>query len=176
MADGFEEIEAITIIDVLRRAGAEVIVAGVENRALVGSRKIKLVPDVSLDQIKHDEFDMIVLPGGQAGVDNLRKNATVLGLLQRLHEEKKWIGAICAAPLVLRDAGLIRELKLTSYPGFEKELQGADYAQDRVVTDGRFITSRGPGTAMEFALKIVEVLYDRQKADELSETMLAKAK
>lgn len=173
VADGFEEIETITLIDVLRRAGLQVVVAGLKAGELQGSRRVRLLADVTLEEAAKQEFDVVVLPGGQPGVDNLRKDERVLALVKKMNAEKKTIGAICAAPLVLRDAGLTPGLRLTSYPGFESQLAGCRYDVSRVVVEGNVVTSRGPGTAMEFALKLVELLVSRQKADELAEILLA---
>ena len=174
VADGFEEIETVTIIYVLRRAGLEVVVAGIKSGELIGSRKIKLIPDAMLDQISGQEFDAVVLPGGQPGVDNLRRNASVIKILQNMNSQKKLVGAICAAPLALRDAGLISGLKLTSHPSVENDLAGSHYEKTRVVIDGNIVTSRGPGTAMEFALKLVEILVGSQKVRELEDAMLTR--
>ncbi len=173
LADGFEEIETVTVIDVLRRAGVDVVVAGLKAGELVGSRRVRLLPDVALEEVKDQDFDMVILPGGQPGVDNLRKDPRVLGILKSMHERKKMIGAICAAPLALRDAGLISGVRLTSYPGLSPQLQGSRYLEERVVVDGLVVTSRGPGTAMEFTLKIVELLLGREKAEELAGILLA---
>ncbi len=173
LADGFEEIETMAIIDVLRRAGLEVTVAGVKAGELVGSHRIRVVPDTVLEKVMSEEFDLVVLPGGQPGVDNLRKDARVLDILKKMDEKKKMIGAICAAPLVLRDAGLIEGRTLTSYPGIESELKNACYLETRVVVDGNLITSRGPGSAIEFSLKLVEMLLGREKAGEISKALLA---
>ena len=174
LADGFEEIETVTIIDILRRAGVEVTVAGIKPGTLAGSRNIKLVPDTTLDKVQDQEFDAVVLPGGQPGVNNLRKDSRVLEVVRRFYEKKKLVGAICAAPLVLRDAGLIKGVKLTSYPGVASELTNSKYETTRVVIDGNFITSRAPGTALEFSLKLVELLIGKNKAEEVSEMVLAK--
>ncbi|MBI3313252.1 MAG: DJ-1/PfpI family protein [Candidatus Omnitrophica bacterium] len=174
LADGFEEIEAVTIIDILRRAGIQVTVAGIKPGQLNGAHKIKLTPETALAEVKDQDFDMIILPGGQPGVDNLRKDPRVLEILKKMKAGQKHIGAICAAPIALRDAGLIAGLRLTSYPGYDKELEGSRYEENRVVVDGKFVTSRGPGTAMEFSLKIVEILIGKQKADELAEAVIAR--
>jgi len=172
LADGFEEIETMTIVDVLRRAGLDVVMAGIKPGELRGSRRVKILPDAVLDDVKDQDFDMIILPGGQPGVDNLRRHPQVLELLKRMSAQNKKIGAICAAPLVLRDAGLISGVRLTSFPGIEGELAGAKYDQGRIVVDGNVVTSRGPGTAMEFSLKIVELLCGKDRADELAKIML----
>lgn len=173
LADGFEEIETVTIIDILRRAGVNVTVAGLKAGEAVGSRCVRLVPDTTLDQVKNDEFDAIVLPGGQPGVDHLRQDPRVLDLLKKMDAKKKTIAAICAAPLVLRDAGLTAGRKLTSYPGMTDELAGCHYQETRVVIDGNLITSRGPGTALEFSLKLVEVFAGKERADEISRMVLS---
>ena len=175
VADGFEEIETVTLIDVLRRVGVDVTVAGLRAGELVGSRRVRLLPDVELDAVQNQDFDMVILPGGQPGVDHLRGDARVLALLKSMHARKKLIGAICAAPLALRDAGLISGLRLTSYPSLAGELSGSRYEEARVVVDGHIVTSRGPGTALEFALKVVEILVGRAKAEELAGILLAPA-
>ena len=174
LADGFEEIEAVTIIDVLRRAGFEVTVAGLHEGACRGSRGISLLAEKLISSIKPEDFDMIVLPGGQPGVDHLRKDARVLEAVRSMQKQGKIIGAICAAPLVLRDAGLAAGVKLTSHPSVEAELSASDYQKTRVVAEGKLITSRGPGTAMEFALKLVEILAGKEKAEELSKAMVVR--
>lgn len=172
LADGFEEIEAITLIDVLRRAGFEVTVAGIKPGDICGAHGIAVKTDALLDQVKDKEFDMMVLPGGMPGVDNLRKNPGVIDLLKKMNEKKKTIGAICAAPLVLQEAGLGRNLKMTGYPGVDQEM-GRTFEKNRVVIDGHVMTSQGPGTAMEFALKIVETLLGQEQAKALSERLIA---
>jgi len=174
LADGFEEIESTTIMDVLRRAGVDVVIAGIKPGPLKGAHGVQLIPDVTLQEVKDQGFDMIVLPGGQPGVDNLRKNQDVIDILKKMHQKKKIIGAICAAPLVLRDAGLISGVNLTSYPGIESDLKEGHYQQDRIVMDGHIITSRGPGTALEFSLKLVEILCGKEKAEALAGALLAR--
>lgn len=173
IADGFEEIEAVTIIDVLRRADLEVTVAGIQTGQIRGAHNISIRTDTTLDEVKDKEFDMIVLPGGMPGVDNLRKNPSVIALVKKMNEKKKPIGAICAAPLVLRDAGLTSGLKMTCYPGFDQDIPGGKFEKNRVVVDGHIMTSQGPGTAMEFALKIVETLVGKEKAESLSKALIA---
>jgi len=173
LADGFEEIETVTVIDVLRRAGIDVVVAGLKEGELQGSRRVRLLADVTLDAVKDQDFDMIVLPGGQPGVDNLRQDARVLAVLKAMHARKKMIGAICAAPLALRDAGLISGVRLTSYPSLAPELAGSRYEETRVVVDGSIVTSRGPGTAMEFALELIEALDGAEAREKVAKPMLA---
>lgn len=172
LADGFEEIETMTVVDVLRRAGVEVVIAGLREGILEGAHKIKLTPDTLLARVQPENFDALVLVGGQPGVDNLRADSRVLEILRGMNAKQKTIGAICAAPMILRDAGLIAGMKLTSYPGVEKELSGSVYSQERVVFDQHRITSRGPGTSMEFVLALIEKLVSREKAEELARTMV----
>lgn len=172
IADGFEEIETMTVVDVLRRAGAEVTLAGVRAEALKGSRGVQVLPDTEISG-QETGLDMIVIPGGQPGVDHLRGDARVLGLLKKMKQDGKWIGSICAGILVLRDAELTEGLRFTCYPGFETQVDNGEFNPARVVQHGYFITSRGPGTAMEFALKLVEALYGEDKAEELFEQVLA---
>ena len=173
IANGFEEIETMTIVDVLRRAGLEVILAGTEAGVLTGSHQVRVMPDARLEEIQDEDFDLLVLPGGQPGVDNLRKNAAVMQIVQQMSRSKKWIGAICAAPLVLRDAGLIAGRRFTSFPALEDEFQEGQYEQASVAVDGNLVTSRGPGTAMEFALKLVELVSGKPKAEQLAAALLA---
>lgn len=172
LADGFEEIETVTVIDVLRRAGLEVMTAGIREGVLEGSRKVKLTPDTALEQVLEESFDALVLVGGQPGVNNLRSDARVLTLVRRMNQENKLIGAICAAPLIMRDAGITEGLHLTSHPGVEKDLSNSAYSEERVVMDKHRVTSRGPGTAMEFALVLVDLLVSKDKAEELRRAML----
>jgi len=172
LADGFEEIETMTVIDVLRRAGVTVVTAGLHGGALNGAHQVRLLADIELNQAQEQEFDALVLVGGQPGVDNLRADPRVLDLLRTMSAKQKIIGAICAAPLVLRDAGLTPGLNLTSYPGIKNELPGSMYSEERVVTDRFYITSRSPGTAMEFALTLVEKIVSSAKARDLAREML----
>ncbi len=172
LADGFEEIETVTVVDVLRRAGVDVVTAGLHEGALEGSRKIRLIPDTHLGALKAEDFSAVVLVGGQPGVDNLRADPRVLELVRRMDKEEKLIGAICAAPLILRDAGIAKGLHLTSHPGVAKDMSGSHYEESRVVYDRHRITSRSPGTAMEFALALVEKLTSPEKAKELARGLL----
>jgi 4-methyl-5(b-hydroxyethyl)-thiazole monophosphate biosynthesis len=172
LAAGFEEIETVTVVDVLRRAGLEVVTAGIGEGALEGSRKVRLIPDITLDQALQQDFDALVLVGGQPGVNNLRADTRVLALVCRMNQTEKVIGAICAAPLILRDAGITEGLRMTSHPGVEKDLSSCIYSEERVVIDKRCVTSRGPGTSMEFALELVKMLVSEDKAEELKRAML----
>ncbi len=178
LAHGFEEIETVTVVDILRRAGISVTVAGVETGsppgAIEGRTGIRLVPDLSIDGVKESDFDMIVLPGGLKGAQTLQKDTRVARLLRVLQDNDRYIAAICAAPIVLAAHGMIAGRKLTSHPSVREQLSGAIYDEGRVVIDGRLVTSRGPGTAMEFAMALVEILMGRQKVEEINQGVLAK--
>lgn len=174
LADGFEEIEAVTIVDVLRRAGMEVLMAGLQPGAVTGSHKIVVVPDLDLNGAMKQDFDILVLPGGQPGTDHLRGDSRILDLVRKMAQKKAWIGAICAAPLVLRDAGVAEGRKITSYLGMEKEFSGSRYDEGRVVVDGNLVTGRGAGTALEFALQLVALAEGNKKAAELAKKMVVR--
>ncbi len=173
LAEGFEEIEAVTVIDVLRRSGMEVVTAGLNDMLVTGSHAITVKVDKLLEAALDVSYDAVVLPGGMPGAKNLRENEMLLRLIRQMDSDRKWVGAICAAPTVLETAGVLRGKKATSFPAHEKELDSADYSQDRVVVDGHVVTSRGAGTALEFSFKLVELIAGPEKASELSEAMLA---
>ncbi|MEN8129136.1 MAG: DJ-1 family glyoxalase III [Pseudomonadota bacterium] len=160
LAQGCEELEAVTIVDLLRRAGIEVITAGLDQHPVKASRGITLVPDSTIDEVMNQGFDMIVLPGGLPGADQLNGDSRILSLLKRFSREDKFTAAICAAPKVLATAGLLNNKKATAYPGtLEKlELASTELTSKVVQVDGKVITSRGPGTAMDFALELIELL------------------
>lgn len=160
IADGSEELEAVTLIDLLRRAGIEVVVAGLKDGAVKCSRGTVLLPDASLDDVLERDFDMIVLPGGMPGADHLDQDARIHRLLKRMADDGRYTAAICAAPKVLANAGLLDGKQATSFPGVidAMGLTGTRVLAKPVVADGRVITSRGPGTAMDFALTLIETL------------------
>ena len=165
LAQGCDELEAVTVIDLLRRAGVEVVTAGLEEGLVKCSRGTVLMPDRVLDDVLADDFDMIVLPGGQPGADHLDADPRIHQLLRDMAEQGRYTAAICAAPKVLGNAGLLDGRTATSYPG---ALAGADFGQtalseQAVVRDGTVITSRGPGTAMDFALSLIEILLGTEK-------------
>jgi 4-methyl-5(b-hydroxyethyl)-thiazole monophosphate biosynthesis len=170
LADGFEEIEAITVIDVLRRAGIEVDTVGITGAWVTGSHNIKVMADKKISEIDVEKYDGIVLPGGSKGVENLARASKVKEFLEKMNEKGKLIAAICAAPSILAKYHLLDNKRATIYPGMERELP---YPRDeRVVCDNNIITSQGPGTALEFALAIVEKLLGKEKAWELKEQMV----
>jgi len=169
LADGCEEIEAVTIIDLLRRAGVDVTTAGLTPGIVTASRGVKLEPDTVLDAVMDHDFDLIVLPGGGGGADRLRADARILDMLKRQARAGRWLAAICAAPKVLAAAGLLDGRQATSFPGHLEGLEIPDlgYSEQPVVRDGNLLTSRGPGTAMDFALALIEVLEGAGKRDEV---------
>jgi 4-methyl-5(b-hydroxyethyl)-thiazole monophosphate biosynthesis len=166
-ADGSEELEAITVVNILRRAGVSVTLAGLDTGMLRGSRGVMLIPDKTLDAVLNEEFDMIVLPGGQPGTDHLKADARVIELAQRMAQQNKYVSAICAAPSVLATAGLLDGKQATSFPGALNPFQKVKQQHTAVVEDGKIITSRGPGTAMDFALTLVERLAGHVKRQEV---------
>ena len=172
LLSGFEEIEAVTIIDVLRRAEVPVLIAGAEVGPVEGSHGIAVRADVALRDVKAKELVMIALPGGMPGSKHLAENADVTRLLREVQAGGGYTCAICAAPMALAAAGAHQGHFVTSYPGFASYLKGAEYVEDRVVVDRRVVTSRGPGTALEFALTLVGLLRTAEVERQLQERML----
>jgi len=172
-ADGFEEIEAITPVDVLRRAGCEVITVSVTGkREVTSTRGITILTDKLFTEADYGTADLIVLPGGQPGSNNLNKHEGLRHQIIQFHHQNKYIAAICAAPLVLGSAGVLAGKKATCYPGTETLLTGAICTGRAVETDGNIITGKGPGAAMEFSLKLVETLVGKKTAEEVGEAMM----
>ena len=178
LADGFEEIEGLTVVDLLRRAGIEVVLASIKDTTdIKGARGINVVADELLSDIK-DSADMVVLPGGMPGTNYLKESQAVRDMVQSYYDNGKYIAAICAAPTVFGDMGLLNGKKATCYPGLEPGLSGAMWPGEgeSVVQDGKIITSRGLGTAIDFSLKLIEVLKDFKKADEIAQSVVYKRK
>jgi 4-methyl-5(b-hydroxyethyl)-thiazole monophosphate biosynthesis len=172
LAPGFEEIEFTTIVDVLRRAELDVTVAGLVPGPITGSHGIAVMPEVELADLPLERFTMIVLPGGQPGATNLRKDERVLALVRRLAREGKRTAAICAAPVVLHDAGVLTDVQVTSHPSVRAQLASARVLPDvRVVRSGSIVTSQGVGTALEFALALVADLCGEERSRELAAAM-----
>lgn len=169
---GFEEIEAVTIIDVLRRAGVEVVVASDSAGPVEGSHGIGVVATAALSEVDAGELAVIALPGGLPGAQHLSDNADVQRLIKQVRDGGGYTTAICAAPMALAAAGVHTGHKVTSYPGFDRYLEGAEYVEERVVRDRKVVTSRGPGTALEFALTLVGILKGAEAEQQLERGML----
>ena len=173
LAEGFEEIEAVTPIDLLRRAGISVTVAGLSSITVKGARGIPICADSILDSCKEDAFDALILPGGQPGTTNLASSSTVLEMVRKSAHDGRLIAAICAAPSVLGKAGILQGKKATCYPGIEDALIGAELQDSLVVVDGNLITSRGAGTAIAFSLQIIRYLTDFEHAAKVASGIIA---
>ncbi|MCF7893363.1 MAG: DJ-1/PfpI family protein [Candidatus Omnitrophica bacterium] len=173
LAEGFEEIEAVTCIDILRRAGVKITISGLNSLAIEGSRKITIKAEKKLNQVSSD-YDAIILPGGMPGAENLAKSDQVKTLLKKAENQGKIIAAICAAPaIVLSPLGILDNKTATCYPGMEENFsKTTTYKTKEVVTDGKIITSQGPATAMQFALKIVEKLLGKKISDKVAKAAL----
>lgn len=174
LAPGFEEIEATTIVDVLRRADISVTIAGLNERSVTGSHGIRIEADALLGEVDDSGYEALVLPGGLPGAHHLRDDERVIALVRRFDQGQKWLGAICAAPIVLEAAGVLEGRRATSFPG--QELPSANYAQSAVVRDGHVITSRGVGTALAFACELVARLESPQLSETLAQRMLVAAR
>nr|WP_217125032.1 DJ-1 family glyoxalase III [Thermodesulfatator indicus] len=172
LAPGYEELEAVTVIDVLRRGGVDVIIAGLEDTPIPSARDVKIVPDTTVDSLSPDELDMVILPGGLPGVENLKKDSRVKELIQKMQEKGKKCAAICAAPGALAAFGVLKGKKATIYPSLKDELKEARLEDAPVVVDENVITSQGPGTAMPFALTLLAILAGEEKAREVAQQML----
>ncbi|KAJ8917252.1 hypothetical protein NQ315_002269 [Exocentrus adspersus] len=177
LAPGAEEMEAVISVDVLRRAGLEVTVAGLceASEPIKCSRGVLIKPDINVSEAK-GPYDILLLPGGLGGSQSLSKSKEVGDLLKQQQNEGRWISAICAAPTALKAHGIGLGKKITSYPAMKDQLTDSyDYKEDNVVIDGNLITSRGPGTAFDFALAIVQALEGKEKAQEVAKGMLLNA-
>ena len=174
VADGTEELEAVAIIDVLRRAGTKVTVASVTgNRQITASRGVVIVADTLIEACTETDYDLVVLPGGIPGAEHLRDSAELIRILKRQREKNRLYGAICASPaVVLEHHGLLKGHQATCHPGFVDRLTVTDRVDARVVVDGNCLTSRGPGTAIEYALALVERLYGKDRREEVAIPMV----
>jgi len=173
LAEGFEEIEAISLIDVMRRGGIEVIVAGVDKELVTGANGITVKADADIKEVKVDDLDMVVLPGGWGGTHILAENESVQQLLREMKEKDKIVGAICAAPFALKQAGVLND-RYTCYPSVEEQIGTDGYTdKEKVVIDGNVMTSRGPGTSICFGLAIVRKLVGEDVYEQLKGGLLA---
>ena len=175
LAEGFEEVEALTPVDLLRRAGVETRLVGVTGATVCGARGINVVTDLSMDEVDLAKADMLVLPGGMPGTTNLYADKRVTDAVRTMADAGKYVAAICAAPsIILGGMGLLEGKKATCYPGMEDKLLGANWQEQPVVVDGNFVTSRGVGTAIAFALTLVTILKDEETAKSLANSIVYK--
>lgn len=172
-AEGYEEIEALSVVDVLRRADIEVVMVGVSGKSVTSARGITICMDTTIDVLDHETVDMIVLPGGMPGVSNLENNGLVVQNIKEFKKKDKWLAAICAAPSILGKAGLLIGEKATCYPGYEKYLEQCQYTDEKTVISHKIITSKAAGTALEFAFVLVEVISGKLIADKIKKAMVA---
>lgn len=171
LADGFEELEAIAVVDILRRASVEVTLASIAEKRVTSAHNVVMESDCHLDDVKQQDFDVLILPGGP-GVDKLEDNLEVKERIVRQHTSGKLLAAICAAPRILDAMGLLEDRLATSWPGVQDKMTQCKYITDAVVKSGNIITSRGPATAMAFAFSILEFLDLRQESDSIKDAML----
>lgn len=171
-ADGFEEIEMVALVDTMRRGGVDVVTAGVDSKAPIGAHGISVVADCAIGEVSADGFDMIVLPGGYKNTMTLAENAAVQALIKEFDAKGKFVSAICAAPIALDRAGVLKD-EYTCYPGVPDAIKSSKFVEKTVVESGNVLTSRGPGTAICFGLYIVEKLMDRETAEAVKEAMIA---
>lgn len=174
LAEGFEEVEALTPVDILRRAGLEVVTVGVGGRQITGSHGIVVVADICDGALSDELPEAMVLPGGQPGTTHLEQSETVQRLLKRCVQADVWIGAICAAPSILGHQGFLQGKEATAFPSFQKELEDARLCPDYVCRDGHILTARGMGVSTQFGLWLVEALRGREKALEIANAIQMK--
>jgi len=173
LSTGFEEIEAITVIDILRRAGIEVTTSTINDQLTSGAHSINIQADTTLDKIQSDDYDMVVLPGGGVNTSNLASDALTLKTLKDFKNNDKYVAAICAAPFALHIANVLNDT-YTCYPGFEKKIDSAQYSdKEKVIIDKKVITSQGPATAMPFALELVKTLTNEDIYKQVKKGLLA---
>lgn len=174
LAEGFEEIEAVTIIDILRRAGHSVTTASLKNKTVTGSHSIQITADTIISELRHEQFGAIVLPGGMPGSVNLRDHDRVMSFIQRIYAAGGITAAVCAAPIALGRSGILDKKKFTCFPGDEKEIPLSQYTGEDVTVDGKIVTGKSAGVTALFTLKIVELIDGKEKAATLKERMFIK--
>lgn len=173
LADGFEEIEGLTVVDILRRAGLQVDTVSVTgDKTIHGSHQIDVQADFLFEEMDFSQTDMLVLPGGMPGTVHLKEHKGLRGLLEAHHEQGQYIAAICAAPSIFGELGFLKGRRACCYPSFEEKLEGAEVVQDKVCVDGHVITSRGMGTAIPFALQLTSLLCGEEKAQEIGRSII----
>ena len=173
LGKGFEEVEALTPVDVLRRCGVEVRLAGVGERQVTGAHGITVTADCTVEEIDHSSLEMIVVPGGLGGVETIGGSESALSAIRRAATEGCFVAAICAGPTVLAKLGITENRAVTSYPGTAPQMGRCDYREDKsVVVDGRLITSRGPATALDFGLALARMLCPASKVEQVAGDML----
>jgi len=172
LANGSEEIEAVIIIDTLRRAGWDVVSAGIHDGPVTGSRGVAIVPDAEWEDVDVHAFDLMVLPGGNAGTERLSGDPRVLEAVRTFHEAGKRVAAVCAGPLVLQAAGVLGGRTVTCHPGVAERITQARRVDDKVVTDDNITTSQGPGTSFLFALSLIEIVDGKEKAAAIGRAMV----
>lgn len=174
LADGFEEVEALTPIDMLRRVGVEVVTAGVGKKNITGAHNIIVTSDILASEVVPEKAEMIVLPGGMPGTTNLQSDAHVQNAIDVVSHNDGYLAAICAAPMILGEKGLLRGKVATCFAGFEDKLIGADYTGEPVCVDGKIITARSAGVALDFAFELVRVLKNDETVISLKEKLLCR--
>jgi 4-methyl-5(b-hydroxyethyl)-thiazole monophosphate biosynthesis len=172
LAEGCEELEAVTIIDLLRRAGIEVIAAGLNAGPVTASRGVRIIPDMSLDEALQQNYDMVALPGGLPGSDHLADDRRIGDLLRAMNDSGLFVGAVCAAPKVLARNGILEGRKATAFPGVLQAENHPQVTGDPVTRDGTVITSRSAGTSMDFALAIVETLEGKEARETVEQGLV----
>lgn len=175
LADGFETIEALTPLDFIRRVGgkeAAILVSTTKNKIVKSAQGVKVETDILLDEVDAEIVSGVIVPGGIPGATSLRDNEAVINFIRILNDDNKLISSICAGPIVLEKAGIIKDKNVTSYPGFDKDLKSSNYKNDRIVVDGNIITARGPAIATDFSLEIVKRVFGKEKFEKLKEDIL----
>lgn len=173
LAEGFEEVEALTVVDYLRRVDIVVDTVSItEERQVKGAHDIVVMADKTIDELDLVNYTTVVIPGGMPGASNLRDNEEVTNIVKEIYEKQKLVAAICAGPIVLHRAGILNDKLVTSFPGFEEELTGSSHTGKNVERDANIITARGPYFAVDFALEIVDYLLGEEKVEELKDSIL----
>lgn len=171
LADGFEETEALAPVDILRRAGIAVTTVGVGGKVIAGSHKIPVTADITLDEFTAEDMQGVILPGGMPGVKNLYAEQRVLDTVNKAYQNDLFVCAICAAPMILGRLGIVSGRKATCFPGFEDELKGAEVTGEKVVVDGKVITAKGAGCALDFGFAITAQVADEETACRVASSM-----